>query len=847
VEIIKKTNYGSTLLVQADLGELGKTKQYELSRNDRIALTEKHSATKEQIAARYLNEEIRYLKNVNKREIGLGQQTEDVQRKAMPGLFNSDLQHKQSNDNDLIYILQKEDKSDKPSLLVSYHSDGRLGSISKGQELDNILKNTQQPMIVMTESHYRELLGKGWKKGENFKHELGKQKADLTIGDFDKARSFYADYVRNESRLIGSPKIGQPSWTGKGTIAAPDKKIVTALGMLTFLNTQIQNLQAEAMEKNSNHYKSASYSLEQDQKKSSQSDKICILLKEDSSKKVTSGTIYQTDGTLVKPIRGKELTSIVTSGVPTITMTSEEYNNLINKGRAKGEEIKHDLAKTDPSVMDLNDFKTIDTSYITKALKYIASAKAGVPMPDSLTDPGTLSKLERNIVTALGELGYINSQMHELQADKDMRKIMPWAERVSEVEINQNSVLKTMDSIHANHGNAIALFRKGDYYEAYGKDAVKMSNRFGLTLTHPDSSNGLEMVGVPEKALDTYIPKLLHAGERVAMVDTPLSQSLEESMQSKTEKTKIIKMDEVGSPSHAKDQKNEWYDVYLIHGGAAKVLNKGLDSKEAAEEYIKNKQPWYTKMNYGELWAVPQVGLTVNIDNTPIRWDKYILNQIGQSRTDLHDGKTTAVKEFDRLADISHKAYDSRAYLLYPTVIKHLDDYMHFELHPKVNAELAEKGKKLIGKTFVDNGENVKIKGVRPAAETGMYHSVFVTDKGQYNIWSIMQQLKEGKLQLKGVEQNNTESAKLATGSDKQSNNTTMAKTKKQVQQYHFQEAEELFKENVARRIDQADDKTGDPKVKQFGCTVGDIDDRGYATENAAEIVQECVVGMIMR
>lgn len=690
-------------------------------------------------------------------EKSLSSVSEPVQHKAMPGLAESDLQRKQPETDDKIYILLKDNVSDKNTHIVSYHQNGRIGDIIQGADMEALVKNPPQTMIVMKVDDYKNLLDKGWKKGENFKHELGKQKADLTIGDFDKARTFYADYVRSESRLIGSPKIGQPTWTGKGTVAAPDKKIVSALGTLTFLNTQIHNLQVDK--------------------------DIQRLTKE--QKDIISNAVLFLDahGMHSKSVTAKD------------EVTGRDSTYLFKDGTYLGFSEHYDSKDTskDYSYLYFQDKDKHWTNINVNGNFY-------KPLDSKRLDE-VLGKINDRVESVVkSSLGYESS----------LGKAVPWAERVSETEINPNSVLKTMDTIHAKRGNAIALFRKGDYYEAYGKDAVKMSNRLGLTLTHLNNPDGLEMVRVPEKALDTYIPKLLHAGERVAMVDTPLSQAVEESMQSKTKETKIINMDEVGNSSHAKDQKNEQYDVYLIHGGVAEVILQSLDSKEAAEHHIKTFQPWYDKMNKGELWAVPRAGLTVNVDNTPIRWDKYILNQIGQSRTDLHDGKITAVKEFARMADISHKAYDSRVSLLYPTAVKHLYDYMQFELHPKVNVELAEEGKKLIGKTFVDNGEDVKIKGVRPAAETGLYHSVFVTDKGQYNIWSIMQQLKEGKLQLKGVEQNNTESAKLAKDSEKQSNNTTMAKTKKQVKQ----ETASAVESKTGKQEKTASEKVNQPQEK---------------------------------
>lgn len=74
------------------------------------------------------------------------------------------------------------------------------------------------------------------------------------------------------------------------------------------------------------------------------------------------------------------------------------------------------------------------------------------------------------------------------------------------------------------HPDAILLFRCGDFYETYKDDAVKVSKILGITLTKSngrkdDEGKPLAMAGFPYHALDTYLPKLIRAGERVAICD----------------------------------------------------------------------------------------------------------------------------------------------------------------------------------------------------------------------------------------------------------------------------------------------------------------------------------------
>tara|TARA_B100000900_G_scaffold413312_1_gene437048 strand:+ start:1826 stop:4444 length:2619 start_codon:yes stop_codon:yes gene_type:complete len=76
------------------------------------------------------------------------------------------------------------------------------------------------------------------------------------------------------------------------------------------------------------------------------------------------------------------------------------------------------------------------------------------------------------------------------------------------------------NSIKAKYPSAILLFRVGDFYETFGKDAIKASKILGITLTkRSNGSSNEELAGFPYHALDTYLPKLVRAGERVAICD----------------------------------------------------------------------------------------------------------------------------------------------------------------------------------------------------------------------------------------------------------------------------------------------------------------------------------------
>ena len=83
-------------------------------------------------------------------------------------------------------------------------------------------------------------------------------------------------------------------------------------------------------------------------------------------------------------------------------------------------------------------------------------------------------------------------------------------------------MMKQFFSMKAQHPGALMLFRCGDFYETYGEDAVESAKILGITLTRRNNGgncDSIEMAGFPYHALDTYLPKLIRAGKRVAICD----------------------------------------------------------------------------------------------------------------------------------------------------------------------------------------------------------------------------------------------------------------------------------------------------------------------------------------
>lgn len=95
----------------------------------------------------------------------------------------------------------------------------------------------------------------------------------------------------------------------------------------------------------------------------------------------------------------------------------------------------------------------------------------------------------------------------------------------------ETPLMKQYHQIKGKYPDALLLFRVGDFYETFGSDAVKAAGILGIVLTkrHNGSANEIELAGFPHHSLETYLPKLVRAGQRVAICD-----QLEDPKQTKT-------------------------------------------------------------------------------------------------------------------------------------------------------------------------------------------------------------------------------------------------------------------------------------------------------------------------
>lgn len=228
-------------------------------------------------------------------------------------------------------------------------------------------------------------------------------------------------------------------------------------------------------------------------------------------------------------------------------------------------------------------------------------------------------------------------------------------------------MMKQFFDLKSKHPDALLLFRCGDFYETYGEDAVTTSKVLGITLTRRNNGkNGaadLEMAGFPYHALDTYLPRLIRAGFRVAICD-----QLEDPKLAKT----LVKrgITEVVTPGVAMqqgvlaDKENNWLAAvhfgaqalgisfldlstgeFMITEGAADVVKKLIDSFGPKEILVRrgNKER-FEKIFGGSFYTYETDDWTFNYANA----EKSLLSQFkvknlrGFGIDHLHEGIVAA-------------------------------------------------------------------------------------------------------------------------------------------------------------------------------------------------------------
>lgn len=135
-------------------------------------------------------------------------------------------------------------------------------------------------------------------------------------------------------------------------------------------------------------------------------------------------------------------------------------------------------------------------------------------------------------------------------------------------------MIETFKMLKEKHSDALILFRVGDFYETYCEDARKAAEVLGLTLTKRKDGNDYYMAGFPYHALDTYLPKLIRAGVRVAICDDISKATDKTEEPTETKSAKIVYPDKEYEDYTPKNGTTfELYEMQKIVGGFIEIVH----------------------------------------------------------------------------------------------------------------------------------------------------------------------------------------------------------------------------------------------------------------------------------
>ena len=184
----------------------------------------------------------------------------------------------------------------------------------------------------------------------------------------------------------------------------------------------------------------------------------------------------------------------------------------------------------------------------------------------------------------------------------------------------ENKMVKMFNELKAKHPDAVILFRVGDFYESYFEDAKKIAEVLGLTLTR-QAKTKMDLTGFPHHALDTYLPKLIRAGLRVAICDDisePIKLKHRGSDETTEPQVEEAQAEEVNTEEPQQEQEeskpDKWAHVYYPNGDFQETQpNNGStfeleELQEVVGDYIE-----IVRLNDGRIIIVNEDGLSLNL------------------------------------------------------------------------------------------------------------------------------------------------------------------------------------------------------------------------------------------
>lgn len=328
------------------------------------------------------------------------------------------------------------------------------------------------------------------------------------------------------------------------------------------------------------------------------------------------------------------------SGIYADTSENRRKHRVGQKyGSEKKEEEKPE--KTDPNKMSPEQ----QLEAINKVIAAINEGKLKLPPEEINTLVAKKTMAEEAVKQAKGE------KKESEEAKKETTK--------AEAAASLSPILKQYYDLKAKYPNALLLCRSGDFYETYSNDAEKAAKILGITLTRSNRTKDIEgkplsMAGFPSHALDIYLPKLIRAGERVAIYD---------QLEAPKERTRNEKMKEIEAQEEPK--KEESRGEKKTDKASDPIYQVQQKKKEASKKYDSKREEARQKYDKEADEIRSEIDKLYESDHPDAAKKRKELWNTLKEKTNKYDAETSRLKdeyeaEYKKLDEAEDKLYDQR-------------------------------------------------------------------------------------------------------------------------------------------------------------------------------------------
>ena len=328
------------------------------------------------------------------------------------------------------------------------------------------------------------------------------------------------------------------------------------------------------------------------------------------------------------------------SGIYADTSENRRKHRVGQKyGSEKKEEEKPE--KTDPNKMSPEQ----QLEAINKVIAAINEGKLKLPPEEINTLVAKKTMAEEAVKQAKGE------KKESKEAKKETTK--------AEAAASLSPMLKQYYDLKAKYPNALLLCRSGDFYETYCNDAEKAAKILGITLTRSNRTKDIEgkplsMAGFPSHALDIYLPKLIRAGERVAIYD---------QLEAPKERTRNEKMKEIEAQEEPK--KEESRGEKKTDKASDPIYQVQQKKKEASKKYDSKREEARQKYDKEADEIRSEIDKLYESDHPDAAKKRKELWNTLKEKTNKYDAETSRLKdeyeaEYKKLDEAEDKLYDQR-------------------------------------------------------------------------------------------------------------------------------------------------------------------------------------------